>query len=156
TGSSTGEGIDTLKRYFPDAVFRRNVIIGGTAGRYPADNFFPASAQDAGLTIPRDNDIHLSLVRSYAGKATDGRDPGADVDAIAKDLDSLDAAALRPRARAHAAMGSLPLDWRPSADAFFWIALVLLAYVYVGYPALAAVRARFWTMPRRRSPIEPS
>jgi hypothetical protein len=31
-----GEGNDTLKRYFPDAVFRRNVIIGGTAGRYPS------------------------------------------------------------------------------------------------------------------------
>ena len=41
TGSGTGEGTDTLTQYFPDAIFRRNVIVGGTAGRYPADNFFP-------------------------------------------------------------------------------------------------------------------
>jgi hypothetical protein len=63
TGSSAGEGMDSLKRYFPDATFRRNVIIGGVAGRYPQDNFFPASLQDAGLTIPRDEDFRLTLLR---------------------------------------------------------------------------------------------
>ena len=156
TGSSTGEGIDTLKRYFPDAVFRRNVIVGGTAGRYPTDNFFPASAHDAGLTVPRDNDIRLSLARPYSGAATDGRNPGADVDAIAKALDGLDAAAFGPRTRAHAAMGGMPpLHWLPSAGTFFWVSLTLLVYVYVGYPAVAAVRARFWATQRLRAPIEP-
>ena len=46
--------------------FRRNVIVGGMAGRYPADNFFPASLQDAGLTIPRDEDFRLTLARPYS------------------------------------------------------------------------------------------
>jgi cellulose synthase/poly-beta-1,6-N-acetylglucosamine synthase-like glycosyltransferase len=157
TGSSTGEGIDTLKRYFPDAVFRRNVIIGGTAGRYPADNFFPASLQAAGLAIPRDDDIRLSLVRPYSGAATDGRDPGADVDAIAKALEGLDVAALHPRARAQAALGGMPLlDWSPSAGVLFWVSLMLLVYVYVGYPVVAAMRARLCPKPRRRAPIEPT
>jgi cellulose synthase/poly-beta-1,6-N-acetylglucosamine synthase-like glycosyltransferase len=157
TGSSTGEGNDTLKRYFPDSVFRRNVIIGGTAGRYPSDNFFPAAPKDAGLTIPQDSNIRLSLVRPYAGAATDGRDPGVDLDAMAKALDGLDAAALHPRARAQAGIGDMPLfDWRPSAGALFWVSLVLLVYVYVGYPLIAVVRARLSAQPRRKAPIEPT
>ncbi len=156
-GSSTGEGNDTLKRYFPDSVFRRNVIIGGTAGRYPSDNFFPAAPKDAGLTVPQDNDIRLSLARPYAGAATDGRDPGVDLDAIAKALDGLDAAALQPRARAQAGLGDMPLlDWRPSAGVLFWTSLLLLVYVYAGYPIIAAVRARLSPKPRRREPIEPT
>jgi len=155
-GSSAGEGNDTLKRYFPDAVFRRNVIIGGTAGRYPSDNFFPAAPKDAGLTIPQDNDIRLSLAPRYAGAATDGRAPGVDLDAIAKALDGLDAA-LQPRARAQASVGGMPvLEWRPSAGTLFWTSLLLLVYVYAGYPIIATVRARVSPKPRRRAPIEPT
>ena len=37
----------------------------------------------------------------------------------------------------------------------FWTSAILLAYVYFGYPLLAAVRAKFTTLPRRRAPIEP-
>jgi len=137
-------------------VFRRNVIIGGTAGRYPSDNFFPAALKDAGLTVPRDNDIRLSLVRPYAGAATDGRDPGVDLDAMAKALDGLDAG-LQPRTRSQASVGLMPLlDRRPSAGSFFWIPLVLLVYVYAGYPMIAIVRARLSAKPRRRAPIEPT
>ena len=155
-GSSAGEGNDTLKRYFPDAVFRRNVIIGGTAGRYPSDNFFPAAPKDAGLTVPQDGDIRLSLAPRYAGAATDGRDPGVDLDAVAKALGSLDAG-LQPRARAQASVGGTPLlEWRPSAGSFFWIPLVLLVYVYAGYPIIAMIRARLSARPRRRAPIEPT
>jgi biofilm PGA synthesis N-glycosyltransferase PgaC len=154
-GSSAGEGNDSLRRYFPDAVFRRNVIIGGVAGRYPRDNFFPASLQDAGLTIPRDLDFRLALARPYAQSATDGRDPGADVDAVAKALDGLDAAGLRARGRARADVMGIVLPWAPSPAAFFWVPLALLAYVYVGYPLIAALRARLWPKPRLRAPIEP-
>ena len=154
-GSSAGEGNDSLKRYFPDAVFRRNVIVGGVAGRYPRDNFFPSSLQDAGLTVPRDQDFRLTLARPYAQAATDGRDPGADVDAVAKALDGLDAAGLRARGRARADVMGIVLPWAPSAAAFFWVSLALLAYVYVGYPLIAALRARLWPKPRLRAPIEP-
>jgi len=37
----------------------------------------------------------------------------------------------------------------------FWASAILLAYVYVGYPLLAAVRAKLATRPRLRAPIEP-
>ncbi len=42
------------------------------------------------------------------------------------------------------------------AEFFFWGSLVLLAYVYFGYPLVAALRARFLSRPRLRGPIEPS
>jgi biofilm PGA synthesis N-glycosyltransferase PgaC len=37
----------------------------------------------------------------------------------------------------------------------FWASAILLAYVYVGYPLLAAVRAKLAPRPRLRAPIEP-
>lgn len=42
------------------------------------------------------------------------------------------------------------------AEFFFWGSLVLLAYIYFGYPLVAALRARFLSRPRLRGPIEPS
>jgi cellulose synthase/poly-beta-1,6-N-acetylglucosamine synthase-like glycosyltransferase len=157
SGSNAGEGMETLKRYFPDAVFRRNVIVGGVAGRYPTDNFFPASLQDAGLTIPRDEDFRLTLVRPYASAATDGRDPGADVEAVARALDGLEAARLRTRARSHAdTAGIAMLTWWPDASVVFWVSFSLLVYVYIVYPMLAALRARVWPKPRLRAAFEPT
>src|SRR6185503_16050217 len=38
----------------------------------------------------------------------------------------------------------------------FWLSIVLLGYVYVGYPVLAALRATFLEKPRRRAAIEPT
>ena len=158
TGSGTGEGTDTLMRYFPGAIVRRNVIVGGTAGRYPADNFFPASLQDAGLTIPREGDFRLALARPYARAATDGRDPGADIDAVAKALDGIDSAGLRPRSTARADVIGLlgALDWWPGHQSVFWLSLVLIVYIYLGYPLLAGLRAMALPKPHRRTPIEPS
>ena len=37
----------------------------------------------------------------------------------------------------------------------FWVSALLLAYIYFGYPLLAAVRARFTQRPRLRAAIEP-
>ena len=40
-GQSLALGNDTLAKYFPGATFMRNVLAGGVASRYPADNLFP-------------------------------------------------------------------------------------------------------------------
>ena len=158
TGSGSGEGADTLARYFPEAVFRRNVIVGGNAGRYPSDNFYPASLQEAGLVVPREGDFRLTLVRPYSKAATDGRDPGADIDAVARALDGIGAAGLRPRTTAHAdvtgTIGALP--WWPGSHLVFWLSILLLGYVYLGYPVVAVLRATFLPKPRRRAAIEPT
>jgi cellulose synthase/poly-beta-1,6-N-acetylglucosamine synthase-like glycosyltransferase len=156
-GSSAGDGLDTLKRYFPDAVFRRNVLIGGIAGRYPTDNFFPASLGAAGVTVPSDNELRVTLVRPYAGAATDGKNPGADLEAITTALGSLDATGPHPDARTHADLLGLPeIDWKAATPFLFWSSFTLLVYVYLGYPVLAAARARFWPKPRRRGRFEPT
>ena len=41
-------------------------------------------------------------------------------------------------------------------ELIFWTALLLLAYVYLGYPALAGLRARLRPRPPRTAPIEPT
>src|SRR4029453_13094161 len=38
----------------------------------------------------------------------------------------------------------------------FWIALLLLVYLYFGYPILAWIRARLWPRTHQRSPMEPA
>src|SRR5687767_5838887 len=43
TGSGTEAGTQSLARYFPRAVVRGNVIIGGNEGRYPTGNAFAGS-----------------------------------------------------------------------------------------------------------------
>ena len=69
-----------LNRYFPAAVVRRNVIVGGNAGEYPPDNFFPATLDDVGFAAPARGSFRLTGRSRYARTGTDGRDPGADID----------------------------------------------------------------------------
>ncbi len=38
----------------------------------------------------------------------------------------------------------------------FWIALLLLVYLYVGYPILAWIRAMLWPRTHHRAPAEPA
>src|SRR5207253_1474992 len=72
-GSGTEVGIPTLARYFPNAVVRRNVIVGGSPSRYPADNLFAASLSDVGFTADHDGTRRLTIARRYAKAGTDGR-----------------------------------------------------------------------------------
>ena len=81
-GTGAGTGRPALAQYFPGSVVRGNVIVGGRAGLYPAGNFFPSSADSAGL-VPFDRGgWRLAASSPLRGKGTDGRDPGADPEAI--------------------------------------------------------------------------
>jgi hypothetical protein len=73
-GSGTGAGKAALDRYFPGAVISRNLFVGGKSDNYPPDNFFPLASEEFGLLLPR----------RYAGIASDGRDPGADLRLVSK------------------------------------------------------------------------
>ena len=81
-GSGTGVGRPTFDRYFPGAVIRRNVIIGGMAERYPPDNFFPASADQVGFVDPRGHDYRLKASSAFKRAATDRQDVGANAEKI--------------------------------------------------------------------------
>jgi hypothetical protein len=85
-GSDHGVGEDTLRAYFPDAVFQSNVIAGGEERRYPKGNTFIRDDEfDSWFVNAAGGDYRLASER-LRGKGSDGRDLGADVAAIAQAL----------------------------------------------------------------------
>jgi hypothetical protein len=85
-GSGTSPGRPTLDRYFPHAVMKRNVFVGGPAASYPADNFFPSSLDSVGFVDRQHGDYRLAASSPYKHAASDGRDPGADITAVAPSI----------------------------------------------------------------------
>jgi hypothetical protein len=82
-GSNTyGDPRLTLKTYSPDGTFDKNVMIGGQASLYPPDNFLPATSQDVGFVDLAAGNYRLSSTSHYKGSGTDGKDVGADIDAL--------------------------------------------------------------------------
>jgi Big-like domain-containing protein len=77
-GTNHGPGLDTLNYYFPGAVFRRNILIGGPSAYYPADNFFPTTEQEVGFIDPAAEDYSLAPTSPYRGAGTDGYDIGVE------------------------------------------------------------------------------
>ncbi len=81
-GSGSGEGIAALNTYFPGYHFLRNIVIGGLASAYPRDNFFPSSVDAVEFRDPVNGDYRLAASSRYRNTGADGRDPGADLDAL--------------------------------------------------------------------------
>ncbi|HYP26951.1 MAG TPA: PKD domain-containing protein, partial [Blastocatellia bacterium] len=81
-GSNSGTGLSTLNNYFPGHVFQGNVMIGGPPALYPANNYFPASVEAVGFADYAGGNYRLALNSPYRNAGTDGRDVGADIDAI--------------------------------------------------------------------------
>jgi biofilm PGA synthesis N-glycosyltransferase PgaC len=157
TGSSTDVGTQSLARYFPRAVVRGNVIIGGEAGRYPTDNFFVGSVEEAGIGELRKG--QLRPVRQGQFKGSDGRTPGADIDTLAKAVNGVapqQTAALPSAEDRSLAAVTASSTFVSPGSALFWASLALLAYVYLGYPLLAGLRARLNQQPPQRRAIEPT
>lgn len=73
----------TLATYFPNALFVGNALVGASASAYPAGNFFPASFAAVAFVNSAAGDYRLSATSPYKNAATDGRDIGVDVDALA-------------------------------------------------------------------------
>ena len=82
-GQGLAVGNDTLSKYFPGAAFYRNVLAGGVASRYPADNAFPTVAwlteqfQDA-----TSHDYRLRAGSSLRQSGSDNRDLGVSFPAL--------------------------------------------------------------------------
>jgi hypothetical protein len=74
------------------SAFKGNVLAGGNAIRgqtteWPEGNSIAESVESVGfvnLNRGLDGDYHLSAASKFKGKATDGRDPGADIDLVLK------------------------------------------------------------------------
>ncbi len=80
---TTGNANLTLRTYFPGAIFARNVFAGGgSSTNWPVDNFFPAGLDAVGFVDRTGGDYRLSATSPYKNAGTDGKDPGADIDAL--------------------------------------------------------------------------
>jgi glycosyltransferase involved in cell wall biosynthesis len=152
TGSSTDSGTQSLARYFPRAVVRGNVFIGGEAGQYPADNVFVGSVEEAGLGDLRKG--HLRPGRPGPVTGRDGRTPGADIDVLTKAVQGV--VPMQAPDRASAEEPVRPVTAAASPAAFvLWASVGLLFYVYLGYPAIAGLRALFRNGEKPERAIEP-
>jgi hypothetical protein len=74
-GDKTGEGNVGLTKFVPDNVFAGNVVAGADSARYPTGNFYPATLTDI-------QSYRLTASSRFKGKATDGKDPGVNMDAL--------------------------------------------------------------------------
>src|SRR6202140_2947691 len=74
---------------FKTFTFTNNVLAGAPqafpGSKWPGGNFFPATVNDVGFVNYNNGnggDYHLQASSPYKGKGSDGRDPGADIDAV--------------------------------------------------------------------------
>jgi len=81
--SGTPAGDATLRAVFPEARVEGNVFIGRDVAPYPSGNHAVTSVKDVGFVDPGRGDWHLAPGSRFKG-AAGGRDPGADLDAIAQ------------------------------------------------------------------------
>lgn len=73
-----GVGNIALRAYMDKILFRKNIIVGADASRYPAENFFPPSLRN----VQFGENYQLSGTSSFKGKGTDGKDIGCDCAAL--------------------------------------------------------------------------
>lgn len=89
-----GSSIDnpTLLSYFPSSVITKNVIVGqrsstdtrdwsGNYSSFPG-NYFPKDWETVAFMDMGNNNYRLSSTSPYKGAGTDGKDVGADIDAV--------------------------------------------------------------------------
>jgi hypothetical protein len=84
SGTSVGSNDIAIAYYFPDGVFTKNALVGtlsSTFSNHP-NNFFPASLDAVGFVDRLGGDYHLAATSPYKGAATDGRDVGANIEAL--------------------------------------------------------------------------
>jgi hypothetical protein len=81
-GDGTASGRDTIDEYLPASIFKKNAIVGGQPARYPKKNLFPASFEEVGFADPGAGNFRLLPTSSLKSAGTNGRDIGADLDAI--------------------------------------------------------------------------
>jgi hypothetical protein len=79
-GASPGNG--AITKFLPRSLFQDNVIAGAPASTYPTGNFYPSLLSAVGFIDLVNGNYRLSSSSSYNNAGTDGKDIGADIDAI--------------------------------------------------------------------------
>ena len=80
----TGDGSQTLDTFYVAPVFVGNVLTGSTPADYSGypGNFFPATDAEVGFVDVSRGNYRLGPTSPYKNEATDGKDPGAAIDAL--------------------------------------------------------------------------
>ena len=81
-GSGIGEGNSCINYYFPGMVCTKNALISASSSIYPVGNYFPVTTGDVGFVNYGAGDYHLSSSSLYKNAGTDGKDLGADINAV--------------------------------------------------------------------------
>jgi hypothetical protein len=85
-----GIGNPAITRFFPGSIVTGNVIVkevnapSNAESIYPAGNFFPESMQAVGFVDYDRRNYRLRPGSRFRSAATDGTDPGANIDKLPK------------------------------------------------------------------------
>ncbi len=82
TGTATGSGTPTLNGHYTNYTFTKNAIIAYFGETYPSGNYFPANAAAVGFVNYAGGDFRLSGSSAYKNAGLDGKDLGANIDAL--------------------------------------------------------------------------
>ena len=74
-GTGTSAGIPTLRSFFFDLTWNKNILIAGSKGSYPAGSYFP-SMSEVGFGNPSLGNFQLIPSSRYHLAGTDGKDIG--------------------------------------------------------------------------------
>jgi hypothetical protein len=83
-GDAVGAGAPAMAMYAADGKLEGNVFAGANGAGYPASNSFVASLSGIGFANPAAGDFTLLITSPFKGKASDGKDPGANVPEVLK------------------------------------------------------------------------
>jgi hypothetical protein len=75
-------GNATIASQFPGSTFAKGIFAGSNPAVYPANNYYPASYSAVGFVNQSGGNYRLSSTSPYKSGGTDGKDVGADIDAI--------------------------------------------------------------------------
>ncbi len=81
-GDGTAVGDDTLEKYFPEAVFKKNIIVGAAESEYPDNNYFPATLNDVKFADQARGDFRLSDNSAFRSAGTRDSAIGCDIEAL--------------------------------------------------------------------------